>query len=156
VTGISYRLVGAIASAAALLAGCGGASSGDSSDVPSGDTSDALLTRSPYVGLGPQAAITGDLDLDLDRGCILLSGKAVVWPTDTTFTRDPPALHFPGGLTARSGDTVGGTGGEVTGADIPDTTLQIEGDVEKALACAPSNTEVVVFNAGSPMTVSSG
>jgi len=152
----SNRLAVAITSAAALLAGCGGTSSGDSSEELSGHSSVVLLTRSPYDGIGPQALLSGTLDLDLDRGCILLSGKPVVWPTGTTLTRDPPALEFPGGLTASSGDTIGGGGGEVTGTDIPDTALRIEGDVEGALACAPGETQVVVFNAGSTITVSHG
>lgn len=134
----------------ALLAGCGTTTT----DVSSDDASDVmLLTRLPHEGFGPLAQLGGTLDIDPDRGCVLLSGQPVIWPTDTTLTQNPAVLHLPGGVTAKSGDGVSGTGGEVRAADLPDTRLQIEGDVEKALACAPSSSRVIVFNSRSNMTV---
>lgn len=80
---------------------------------------DGLLTRSLDGDEGEMTAILrGTLALDPDRGCVLLSGMPVVWPAETTLTADPPELRLPGGLTARTGDTITGGGGEVPAAAI--------------------------------------
>jgi hypothetical protein len=124
----------------ALASGCalGG------SDEPSGD---GLLTRSLEGEEGEMAAIVGGtLELDFGRGCVLLSGKPVVWPAETTLTTNPPELHLPDGLTARSGDKISGRGGEVPAARIRETSIRIEGDLTRALTCAPADSEVIVFS----------
>ena len=124
------------------------------SEEPSLD--DSLLTRSAEVDQGEMAGIVrGTLQLDAARGCILLSGRPVVWPAGTTLTKDPPTLHLPRGLSARSGDTVIGGGGEVSSASIQDTLLLIEGDLDAARGCGPADTEVAVFDSrGRGMSVS--
>lgn len=132
--------------------------------------SDGLVTRSSETGQAEMTAIVGGtLVLDSDRGCILLSGKPVVWPSGTEVTTDPPRIHLSNGLTAASGDAIRGTGGEVPAAGIRQTTLyierdlngeprsRIEGDLSGALDCADPDTEVVVFTArGDAMSVSTG
>lgn len=123
----------------ALASGCdlGG------SEEPSHD---GLLTRSSEGDGGEMTTIVGGfLELDPDRGCVLLSGRPVVWPAATTLTGDPPELHLPGGLTARSGDTITGGGGEVPAARIRETSIRIEGDLTRALKCAPADSIVLVF-----------
>jgi hypothetical protein len=64
----------------------------------------------------------------------------VVWPAGTTLTTDPPELHVPGGLTARPGDTIEGGGGW-----IPGTDRHIEGDLDKAIACAADGGREIAF-----------
>ena len=118
---------------------------------------DGLLTRSlDGDGAERDAIVGGKLILDPIRGCILLSGKPVVWPAETTVTSDPRELHLPVGLTARPGDTITGGGGELPAAAIRDTALRIDGDLSSALDCAPADSEAVVFTArGHDIRVSS-
>jgi len=100
------------------------------------------------------AIVGGTLELDPDRGCLLLSGKPVVWPAGTTLTSDPAELQLPGGLTARSGDVITGGGGEVQAARIRATAIRIEGELTGALGCAPADSEVVILTArGSGISV---
>ena len=116
---------------------------------------DGLLTRSGSREGEMDAVVGGTLVLDPVRGCILLSRKPVVWPAGTTVTTDPSRLHLPSGLSARSGDTITGGGGEVPAAGIRDTALKIDGDLSTALDCAEPDSEVIVFTArGDGMTVS--
>jgi len=131
------RLV-SIASAILVLAGC---------DLFAADTPSGGLLRRSVEGNGAEmtALIGGMLELDPDSSCVLLDGKPVVWPAGTTLTRDPPELHLPGDLTARPGDTITGGGGEVPSATIRETSLRIEGDLTRALRCAPPESEVLVF-----------
>lgn len=82
-----------------------------------------------------------------DGGCVLLSGRPVVWPAETTLTTDPPELHLPHGLEATPGDVITGGGGAVPTARISETALRIEGDLSAALECAPRESEVVVLTA---------
>lgn len=120
-------------------------------------SSNGLLTRS-VGGDGAEmtALLRGTLKLDANRGCVLLSGKPVIWPTGTTMTMDPPVLHLPGGLSARSGDVITGGGGEIPGTAIWETALRIEGDLTRALECAPTDGKVLVFTArGDDVGVSS-
>jgi hypothetical protein len=127
-----------------LAPGC----SGDQSQ------SNGLLTRT-LGNEGEMAGIvSGTLQVDSDRGCVLVSGSAVVWPAGTTLAGEPPEIHLPGGQRARPGDTVVGGGGEIPGASIRDTALRIEGDLTHALGCAPADSIVRVFNArGEAMSV---
>lgn len=107
-----------------------------------------LLTRAPESeGAEMSALLRGTLALDPERGCVLLSGRPVVWPAGTTLTHTAPELHLPGGLRARSGDEISGGGGAVPASTLRETALRIEGDLEKALACAPRVAEVLVFSA---------
>ena len=123
----------------ALASGCDLSGSEEPSD-------DGLLTRSPEGDGGEMTAIVGGtLELDPDRGCVLLSGKPVVWPAATTLRSDPPELHLPGGLKARSGDTITGGGGEVPAARIRETSIRIEGDLTGALKCAPADGKVLIL-----------
>lgn len=117
-----------------------------------------LLTRSLEGAEDEMTAIVGGtLELDAERGCVLLSGKPVVWPSGTTLTTNPPAVRLPGGLDASSGDVIRGGGGEVPAAGIRETALRIEGDLTSVLSCAPEDGAVIVFNArGDAMSVSSG
>ncbi|MGI8479457.1 MAG: hypothetical protein ACR2M2_06330 [Gaiellaceae bacterium] len=117
---------------------------------------DGLLTRSLDGDEGEMTAILrGTLALDPDRGCVLLSGMPVVWPAETTLTADPPELRLPGGLTARTGDTITGGGGEVPAAAIRQTSIRVEGDLTSALECAPAESKVAVLSArGDQITVS--
>jgi hypothetical protein len=138
----SARRVGAwplvVVLALLVVAGC---------DLSKADSpSRGLLTRSSETNEGEMTAIVGGtLELDPARGCVLLDGKPVVWPTRTTLTVDPPQLHLPGEPTARPGDTIRGAGGEVASATIGETALQIDGDLTHAIGCAPSEREVLVF-----------
>lgn len=91
------------------------------------------------------AIIGGTLELDHERGCVLLDGKPVVWPAGTTLSSDPLELHLPGDLTARAGHRITGGGGEVPSTRIRETAIRIEGDVAGALGCNPSAREVLVF-----------
>jgi hypothetical protein len=135
-------LLAALATLALLALASGCALGG--SEEPSGD---GLLTRSPEGEQGEMTGIVGGtLELDPDRGCVLLSGKPVVWPAETTLTTNPPKLHLPGGLTARSGHRISGGGGEVPAAGIRETSIRIEGDLTRALTCAPAGSEVIVFS----------
>jgi len=125
-------------------------------DETAGEHPDFLLTHSHVgSGFGFDALPSGVLDLDLERGCVLLSGQAVIWPAGTTLSRDPPRLHLPGGLTARPGDTVRGGGGVVPPAGPRQSSSGIEGDLERALGCA-TEPEVVVFGSRGSMSVSPG
>ena len=124
------------------------------SEEPSLD--DGLLTRSGSGESEMAAIVGGKLVLDPVRGCILISGKPVVWPAGTTVTSDPREIHLPVGLTARPGDTIRGGGGGVPAAALRQTSLRIEGDLSSALDCAPAGSEAVVFTArGDGMSVSS-
>lgn len=143
-------IAASLAASVAVIAGC----AFDGSEEPSLD--DGLLTRT-LGGDGSEmdALVRGNLVLDPVRGCILLSGKPVVWPAGTTVTTDPSRLHLPGGLSAKLGDTISGGGGEVPAVSIRDTALQIDGDLNAALDCGRPDTEVIVFTArGEGMTVS--
>lgn len=125
---------------AVAVAGCGGDAGRES--VP------GLLTRSEEPNQAEMSAIMrGTLELDLDRGCVLLSGKPVVWPAGTTLSEDPPLLRFPNGAEAAPGDLVTGGGGEIPADRLGDTTMSFEGDVQAARDCAPAAEEVVVFTA---------
>lgn len=119
-----------------------------------GESSAELLTRSP-VGSGFEfsALPGGVLSLDVARGCVLLSGHAVVWPAGTTLTRDPPQLHLPGGLTAKPGDTVQGGGGWVPASGLRQSR-SVVGDLDKALACATAPEIVLFASRGEGMSVS--
>ncbi len=122
----------------ALASSCALGSSGEPSH-------DGLLTRSHEGEESEMTALVGGiLELDPDRGCVLLSEKPVVWPVGTTVTSDPPELRLPDGLTARSGDTITGGGGEVPAATIGETAIRVEGDLTNALACAPADSKVLV------------
>jgi hypothetical protein len=101
--------------------------------------------------------LRGTLELDSARGCVLLSGKPVVWPAETTLTTDPPEVHLPSGLTARSGDLITGGGGEVPATAIRETGLRIEGDLTTALGCAGADSKVAVLTTrGDDISVFSG
>ncbi|MBA3376780.1 MAG: hypothetical protein H0U00_13380 [Actinobacteria bacterium] len=109
-------------------------------------SSRGLLTRSNQEDQAEMTAIVGGtLELDPDRGCVLLDGKPVVWPAGTTVTTDPPELHLPGDLTASAGDMISGAGGEVASATVRDSSMRVDGDVTTALSCAPSESQVLVF-----------
>jgi hypothetical protein len=114
---------------------------------------EVLLTRSDNPDFGPSALPGGALEIDLDRGCVLLSGHPVVWPKGTTLTSDPPLVRFPGGLTARPGDVVRGGGGGGYAWQLRGTTIGIDGDLERAVDCVRPHTEVIVFNPEAAMTV---
>jgi len=120
-------------------------------------TRHGLLTRSPD---GPQedlnAIVGGVLELDLDRGCVVVSGKPVVWPAGTSLTTDPPELNLPGGRTARSGDAITAGGGEVDGARIGETSTGIEGDLAGALECAPGGSKVLLLATRGGVAVRAG
>lgn len=123
---------------AVVVAGC--------SAFGNSTASDGLLTRAPEgSGAEMTAIVGGGLELDPGSGCVLLDGKPVVWPTGTSLSTDPPEIHLPGDLTARPGDTIRGGGGEVPSATIRETAIRIEGDLARALRCAPSAKEVIVF-----------
>lgn len=108
---------------------------------------DVLLTRADTPDTGFDALPGGTLEIDLDRGCVLLQGSPVIWPRGTTLTTEPLALRFPNGVTARPGDVVRGGGGGGYAWQIRETAIRIEGDLDRALECAPRGTEVIVFNA---------
>ena len=126
---------------AALLTvvGCAGIGS---DGPPSG-----LLTRSDDGGSEMTGLPSGRLELDPDSGCVLLSGKPVVWPKGTTLSTEPLELHLPGGQVVRPGDTIAGGGGTVPATTIQESAMRIEGDVDKAIACARRGSELVVFAA---------
>lgn len=127
---------------AALASGCAFRGTDANSTFP------GLLTRSDDSRQGEMTGIvSGTLELDGSSGCILLSGKPVVWPKGTTVTSDPPVLHLPGGAKARTGDTIAGAGGEVPGTRIRETKLGLEGDLTSALECAPEDSAVAIFTA---------
>lgn len=118
---------------------------------------EGLLTRSPE---GPQedlnAIVGGVLELDLDRGCVLVAGKPVIWPAGTTLTTDPSELRLPGGQTARSGDTISSGGGAVPASGIRETSIGIEGDLADALECAPAHSAVLLLATRGGATVGAG
>jgi hypothetical protein len=117
-----------------------------------------LLSRSPETAEDEMDAIIGGtLEIDPERGCILLSGRPVIWPAGTKLTIDPPEVNLPGGLTARAGDAISGRGGEVPASKIRETSIRIEGDVTHALECVPIDIQVAVFSArGDNISVSPG
>ena len=136
--GAYSRLLVLIALASVFATGCDA--------TRSKSPGEGLLTRSlEGNGVEMTAIVGGTLELDPDRGCVLLSGKPVVWPAATTLKGDPLELHLPGGDIARSGDTITGGGGEIPAARIRETSIRIEGDLTKALACAPADSEVLVL-----------
>ena len=136
--------------AAALALSCGSGSIGER-------LANSLLTRSTEDAESEMDAILrGTLEVNSERGCILLSGRPVVWPAGTTLTTDPPELQLPGSLTAMAGDVISGRGGEVPATEIRDTSIRIEGDLNHALECAPAETQVAVFSVrGADIAVSS-
>jgi len=146
---MNNRLLLAVVLGVVLAPGCGAASD---------ESSGILLTRATTGADSEMDALpSGTLEIDLERGCVLLSGRPVVWPAETALALEPPELELPGGLTARSGDTIRGGGGALPAAHVRETAIEIEGDVDKALECAPSAESIVVFTArGEAMTVSPG
>jgi hypothetical protein len=79
----------------ALVAVVGGCSIGGSQE-PNG-----LLTRSSERSAGEMTAIVGGtLAIAQDGRCVLLSGKPVVWPAETTLTTDPRGSIFPAASTS--------------------------------------------------------
>src|SRR5690242_1863758 len=102
------------AAAMFILVSVGGGCSFGGSREPNG-----LLTRSSERGQGEMTAIVGGtFQVTRDGRCVLLSGKPVVWPADTSLTMDPPRIHLPTGLDASPGDVITGQGGEVPAAGI--------------------------------------
>jgi hypothetical protein len=93
------------------------------------------------------AFVGGALQLDPARGCVLLSGRPVIWPADTILEGNPPKIHLTNGLIARHGDNVRGGGGGIPATAVRETVLRIKGDLTHALSCAPTESTVVVFNA---------
>jgi len=144
---IRHVLLAATLVLVALASGC-------NSGASEGPSRDGLLTRSPE-GQEDLTAIVGGV-LDLDRGCVLVSGKPVIWPAGTTLTTDSPELHLPGGSTARSGDTITSGGGEVEGARISETSIGIEGDLAGALECAPADSKVLLLASRGGVAVRAG
>jgi hypothetical protein len=117
-----------------------------------------LVTRSTDENGGEMAAVVGGrLGLDLARGCVLLSGKPVVWPAKTKLTTDPPEIHLPNGAVARQGDWIRGGGGEIVASQFDETRIRFgEGNLDDVLACASTDGSVVVFAAhGEALDVSS-
>ena len=57
-------------------------------------------------------------------------------------------MRLPTGVTAGSGDTVEGGGGEVPGSRLQELEERIKGDVARALGCAHAESDVILFNAG--------
>ncbi len=134
-----WRIVLGLVASVLLLGGC---------ESPWSDArSTALLTRHDEGGAEMNALNRGILEIDPDSGCVLLSGRAAVWPAGTTLTTEPPELHLPGGLVAHPGDAIAGGGGVVPAATIRESSLRIDGDVQKALRCAQTASEIVVFSA---------
>lgn len=139
---VTARFAGVVA-IAMLAAGC---TVGD-------PTTDGLVTRADKPSDEMTALVGGRLAVDGD--CFLLSGLPVVWPAGTKLSADGSSIELPNGSTVSPGDLVQGGGGQVPAATIRDTALQFEGDLDTALRCAPSATEVVVFTVrGDGMTVS--
>lgn len=126
-----------------LAVGFAGATGCDTSDSRS--LEDTLLTRAADdSGDSPDAQIQGTLELDAERGCILLSGMPVIWPAGTTASTEPPELHLPDGSRIRHGEVVTGGGGEIPAASVQQTRLRIEGDLDAAIACAVSDDVLLI------------
>jgi hypothetical protein len=138
--------VGWLPVAAALVAAGGCGTIGDDPAPEASGPPDGLLTRSQSGAQDEMDAVVGGvLELDSTQGCILISGNPVVWPSGTRLADQPPRILLPNGVTARDGDIVTGTGGEIPATGIGDTAMEVEGDVKKALTCKPSASHFVVF-----------
>lgn len=122
-------------------------------DVSASQVPDILLTRAESSASGPNALPGGTLEIDLERGCVLLQGSPVVWPRGTKLATAPVALRFPNGSTARPGDVVRGGGGGGYAWQIRQTKIRIDGDLDRALRCAPRGASLIVFNARAGMRV---
>lgn len=139
-----------------VLAGC-------SSD--GGDLDDDLSRRVPIDGLrvhgsdpgsGMDAIVSGIVEIDLDAGCVWLSGSdgarhPVVWPIGTAAQSDPLGIVLVGGHLVQPGDRVEGGGGYVD-ADAATTGSGLE---PISAACVQVG-EAAVFNADSPISVTPG
>ena len=118
--GVATGLALAVAASliVAIAAGCGG--DGDAAN-PAGEPPAtrglALLTRAPGARDEPTAVVGGLLRFDRKRGCVLLSGRAVVWPSGTTLDGNT-AVRLPSGIVARGGDRVLGAGGVMPASSV--------------------------------------
>ena len=144
--GVATALAVAASLIVAIAAGCGGdGNPANPAGEPPASRDLALLTRAPGARDEPTAVVGGLLRFDRKRGCVLLSGRAVVWPSGTT-VHGNTAVRLPSGIVARAGDRVIGAGGVMPASSVASLGLVARRDLAVLNRCA-GNVEVVVFNA---------
>jgi len=103
--------------------------------------------------VGLDALVGGTLELD--DGCLLLSGDAVVWPGGTQWNEEDRVLTLENGDEAYLGDSIQGGGGVFGGPEDDDFWP----DSELGMAtseCQRSGAYVVVFNIDEPLEATPG
>ena len=146
--GVATGLALAVAASliVAIAAGCGGdGAAANPAGEPRASRDLALLTRAAGARDEPTALVGGLLRFDRKRRCVLLSGRAVVWPSGTTLHGNT-AVRLPSGIVARAGDRVIGAGGVMPASSVATLGLVARRDFAALNRCA-RNVEVVVFSA---------
>ena len=114
----------------AIAAGCGGdGAAANPAGEPRASRDLALLTRAPGARDEPTAVVGGLLRFDRKRGCLLLSGRAVVWPSGTTLHGNT-AVRLPSGIAARAGDRVIGAGGVLPASSVASLGVVVWRDLD--------------------------
>ena len=105
----------------------------------------ALTIVTAPAGLrdAPMALVGGVLEVDERRGCVLLSGRPVIWPVGTALVHRPLAIRLPDGRTLRPGDALRGGGGAVPASHWPEA---MSGDVAALRRCAEKDDQVILLN----------
>ncbi|MEX1209167.1 MAG: hypothetical protein WEE36_11315 [Acidimicrobiia bacterium] len=110
----------------------------------------------PFGGGGMDALIQGMLIFDDASGCLLVgregAGYPVVWPAGASWQTDPSGVRLAGGELVEPGMWVTGGGGYLQQDDIE----RMAGSevAAAAAACVGPTGEIIIFNAGSTVVVS--
>lgn len=151
--------------AALFLWSCSGTAETAGGHWSGASAADGFRVHRSYTGHSRHAIVLGIVEVDLDAGCVWLSGPRgirypVVWPVGTSARSDPfritvPSDHFGipvgKGQVVRPGDRVKGGGGYTSA-----------GSTTRHLGLEPFPTECVhvgkaaVFNSDSPIEVTAG
>ena len=138
-----YVMRGAIFAVVLLSVGC--------SSGPDGRVEGPLLTSTGSANGGMAAIVAGPFTFR--NGCLLLSGKPVVWPESTTWDAEREVLTLPNGDAASVGESLTGGGGFL---DLSAVADQFGGNLaDAAKRCLGSTGEVAVFNPGSDVEIES-
>jgi hypothetical protein len=128
-----------------LLAGCGRATEDAGTSLPTDDGPGLSIAVSTPAGARdtPMARVRGVVEFDTERGCVLLSQQAAIWPEGTRLVADPLGLRLADGRLVEPGDRVTAPGGNVP-ASRESLAGLATGDVAHLLECSGGD-EVVLL-----------
>ena len=127
--------------AVTLAAACGGEAPAGSGGADGKPVASVVTARGDLRD-SPVAAIRGLLEVDRARGCLLLSGRPVLWPVGTTLVDRSPALRLRDGRVVEPGDEVRGDGGNVR---VSHAEALANDNVETLRRCAGQDEEVILL-----------